>query len=567
MIRCGDCGKLQITGSPFSKTDSNKKTQTMKIKFLLFAIALIAYTASAKEGKILQPYVVIVQPIVIQSDEGTNPASMALPEDLVDNAYENAKVDFLFLEPIYYNNTKARDGEINLDMIVNEAQKSGLIKGQDDIVNMFFVNAVDGKKGPLGRGMMGGNLTFIALGDETDKSADELKYLQTFVIAHEVGHNLSLKHAVDDPNVADSIPNIQGDGEFKDRVDPKYSLNDYQIDIIHQSPLVHSRVEFLSKTTGQKAILDESFEPYFSQLQVREITAFTQKNVPNTNIDEARIFAKKEFASAVTDFTESEKQCISFVLNEVNNILQENDISLMAEFPWRLIKIEDWLCGGFAHTRGTYIILSQRHIDHLSTGWSNNMTSEERTTLVKRFGALLVHEQMHSLQRVYKSKFQGLFTDDWNFVQANVQPEFAIQIDQVSNPDAPIAEWLIPDKEKENSFFWVRTLLKETEGIPAMGKDFTNKVFSIQKTENAYQVKKDSDGKLISTTLSDIDYYVKSFPPNRGIDHPNEISAYLFADYFSSLVLKEKPFKDVQQEAVKYSNLFMNWIDSEMKEQ
>ena len=118
-----------------------------------------AFSVTDKSAQM--PFVIIVQPIVVQGDDGKEPASMALPESLVDNAYSRAGVDFYFLEPLFYNNTKARDGLINLDKIVNAATKDGFIRGQGDIVNMFFVNAVDGKKGPLGRGMMKGSLTFI----------------------------------------------------------------------------------------------------------------------------------------------------------------------------------------------------------------------------------------------------------------------------------------------------------------------------------------------------------------------------------------------------------------------
>jgi hypothetical protein len=71
--------------------------------------------------------------------------------------------------------------------------------------------------------------------------------MNAFVVSHEVGHNLGLKHVVDDPNINDSLPNIQGDGDFKDRIDPKYSLTDFQIKEIYNSPLVHSRISFLNK--------------------------------------------------------------------------------------------------------------------------------------------------------------------------------------------------------------------------------------------------------------------------------------------------------------------------------
>jgi len=534
----------------------------MKLKLTLFLIVFISVVSNAQQTEKLTPFILIVQPILVQSDEGTNPASMVLPENLVDNAYSNAGVDFHFLEPIYFNNTKARDGLINLDSIVRIAHKEGFIKGQNDIVNMFFVNAVDGKKGPLGRGMMGGNITFITLGNDTE---EEYINMQAFVIAHEVGHNLSLKHAVNDNNVPDSIPNIQGDGDFKDRIDPKYSLNQHQIDIVHNSSLVHPRVDFLETERAAKAILDESYEPYFSQLQIREIEAFTNSEVPTNNLEKAREYAKEKFASAVTDFTENEKKCISFVVDKVNTILLENNISLMAYQPWRFIKIENWLCGGFAHTRGTYIILSQKHIDFLTKTWSDSMTIEDEKILIQKMGGLLVHEQMHSLQRTFKSKYENLYTNYWGFTKAHVLNDNSIRKDQVSNPDAPIAEWLIANPQDTNSFYWVRTLLKETDGIPVMGKDFTDKVFIVKNNNGKFSTVKSNDNSLIQTNLEGIEFYKNAFPISRGLDHPNEISAYMFSDYFNTLTSNTKPFSETNEKKSKNLDLFIQWIGKEMK--
>ncbi|MFH6604674.1 hypothetical protein ACEZ3G_14390 [Maribacter algicola] len=538
----------------------------MKHAILGFLLITIHFLGCSQQKKTSSPYVLIIQPIVVQSDKGDNPASIAVPEELVDRSYEKAGVDFRFLEPIFYNDTKTRDGLINLDEIVENVRKEGILRGQDDVVNMFFVNAVDGNKGPLGRGMMNGNFTFIALGERTEEEDDrELKYMQAFVIAHEVGHNLSLKHIIDDDNIPDDVPNIQGDGNFKDRIDPKYSLTDYQIDIVRKSNLVHPRIDFLKKEKGEIAILDETFEPYFSQLQIREISAFVGENPPLQQVDSARVFARKKFASAVTNFTPKEKKCISYVTERVIEILEKNSISLMADQPWRFIKIEDWLCGGFAHTRGTYIILSQRHIDYLTKEWSENMTPEDEQALVVKLGGLLVHEQMHSLQRTYKSRFTKLYTENWNFVRADITVDESIKVDQVSNPDAPIAEWLISNPVDKDSYYWLRTLLKKGKGIPVMGKDFVDKVFIIRKMNGNYFVQKDSLQNPNYKTVDDIPFYKNSFPTSRGLDHPNEISAYMFSDYFKALAEEKKPFSDTAPEASKNAKAFTDWIKVYMK--
>ncbi len=322
------------------------------------------------------------------------------------------------------------------------------------------------------------------------------------------------------------------------------------------------QIKFLSMPEGKDAILDESLEPYFSQLQKREIETFISEILPTENIIESREFAKERFASAVIPFSDDEKKCISFVLKEATRILRQNNIDLFCNCPWNLIKIEDWLCGGFAHTRSDSIIISRRHIDHLSKGWSDNMSREEKTNLAKVFGSLLLHEQMHVLQRRQKSKFTKLYAEHWGFINATVITEQSIQMNQVSNPDAPIAEWLIPAPNQPELYYWIKTLLRETEGVPVMGKDFIDMVFVVHETEKGFEVEKDCLGKPISVDFSEISFHTDSFPTQKGLDHPNEISAYMFADYFASLITKTKPFESVSKAAASNTKHFLNWINN-----
>ena len=530
-------------------------------KFLYILFLILSCSPIKRDN--LKPNVIIIQPIVIQSDIGDEPAKMNLSEELVNKAYLKANIDFHYLEPLYYDNTKARDGEINLDSIVKLSKRDNILKGQNDIINMFFVNAIDGYQGPTGRGMMNGNIVFIALGDENNTNTEKQTSMEAFVIAHEVGHNLGLKHVVDDDNIIDSLPNIQGDGEFKDRIDPKNSLNSYQINEIFKSPLVHSRIDFLNKEQASIAILDESFEPYFSKLQRKEISTFVQEKAPR-NIDSARAFARMKFSSAVMEFSSREKHILSFVVKKTNRWLLENEINLMANQPWRFIKIQNWLCGGFAHTRGTYIILSQSYLDRLSADWSENMSDKSELKLVTSLGGLLVHEQMHSLQRTFKSRFDKLYSENWNFIKQQIKDDQEIIKDQVSNPDAPIAEWLIPDPEIKDKFYWIRTLITKNTEIPEMGKDFVDIAFEITKKNERYFLAK-SNNSVNSKPLSELDFYTNSFSVKRGLDHPNEISAYMFSDFFKkNYSLKSHYVEKVTSTDNNYES-FLNWIKQEMK--
>jgi len=525
---------------------------------ILLALASCLFRPSIVEAQTedSQPYVLTVQPIVVRGDDGLEPASMAIPEALVDRAYLKAGLDFYFLEPLYYDDTEARDGLINLDEIVKSAKAAGVMRGHGNIVNMFFVNAVDGNKGPLGRGMLGGDITFIAL--DPNSTLDDVRDQEAFVIAHEVGHNLGLNHAVDDENVPVDIPNIQGDGPFADRIDPRFSLNAYQVELLKKSPLVRPRIEILSVKEGQQAILDESFEPFYSILQKKEIEAFIGARVESENIDEIRDVARRKFSSAVLPFSNDEAKQLSELTQETIKVLTSAGFRSVADHPWRFLKVASWLCGGFAYTRGNTIVLSQKHIDTL-------LSEKSLSKRLQVSGALIVHEQIHSLQRSFPSKFEKLNTEYWGFVKANVESSGSLVKNQLSNPDAPLAQWLIP-RETARQYYWVRTMFRDAPGLPQMGKDFVERVYSVQETQGQFDLILDQAGKPLQFSLSEFGVYANSFPVTRGIDHPNEIAAYMFAEVFRGQlgVNKGVYFANVNEAQRNNSDEFVQWLKLEM---
>lgn len=328
--------------------------------------------------------------------------------------------------------------------------------------------------------------------------------------------------------------------------------------------IIETNSRLISKETAQKAILDESLEPYFSQLQLREMECFIQEKIEFSELDEARNYTKDKFASAVLPFSEIEIQSMKFLVEEINLVLSENDLGLMARQDWKFIKIEDWLCGGFGHTRGDFIILSQRHLDHLTENYKTEMSEEESQKLLSGIGSLIVHEQVHGLQRNYPKIFKKLYMKYWDFHYAKVEAIDEITLNQVSNPDAPMALWLIPNPKAKDEFYWPRTLLKAGVDLPQMGKDFEDVVFMIEKKGKSYQLELNEYGQALSIKISDIPFYSKSFPVTRGIDHPNEIAAYMFADYYKALVLGEDPFGEIGESAQENTQAFIHWLLKEM---
>ena len=86
-------------------------------KCIFFGIFLFSSCSNINENRFTSK-VVIVQPIITKSDSGDKPARMEISSSLINKTYSKADLNFHFLEPIYLNNTKARDGKLTLTVLL-----------------------------------------------------------------------------------------------------------------------------------------------------------------------------------------------------------------------------------------------------------------------------------------------------------------------------------------------------------------------------------------------------------------------------------------------------------------
>ena len=97
-----------------------------------------------------------------------------------------------------------------------------------------------------------------------------------------------------------------------------------------------------------------------------------------------------------------------------------------------------------------------------------------------------------------------------------------------------------------------------------MGRDFIDLAFHVEEKNEEYFVLK-SENKLVNQPLQELSFYTKSYPVSRGLDHPNEISAYMFSEFFKSKYNFREPFQEINEDSKKNVELFLEWIKSDMR--
>lgn len=292
------------------------------------------------------------------------------------------------------------------------------------------------------------------------------------------------------------------------------------------SPLWLPACDLISAEDGRTLILDESFEPYFSELQPLEIAAMTGEAVTG-DLATCRAEARRRFAAAVLEFTPEEAEAVRWFVGQISEVCREH-YGLFSDTPWRFLKVRGDLCAGFPHTRATYIVTSERFLSRIVAA-----RQESREKALSTVGRVFVHEQIHVLERLLPARFANLAETVMGFRRGQVMANAWLTERQMGNPDALDLGWLLPVKSADGTerLVWPRTLLKSDRPVPRMGADFWPVAVDVERQGDGWQVV-EADGQPRLHPLAAFQEPLEAMLAPPGIDHPNEVAAYVFERVF-----------------------------------
>lgn len=285
---------------------------------------------------------------------------------------------------------------------------------------------------------------------------------------------------------------------------------------------------FLSEEAAAEALADDSMHPYFERLQPVEIPALIGQEPEGQTLEQRREDVKQRVAEAAGSFTEAERQTLRWYVERLRPVLAER-YPRFAQQPWSFIKLGGGVLGSLPHTRNEHIVLSPPILRVMSQ-MRQNLPEEQA---LAGMGNLLIHEQVHVLQRLHPEWFRPLYTEVWGFVHADeIEGAGPVRRRRLTNPDGVDTRWVIQVEEGgERRWVWPQLLLNERQPHPSLPGDLRMVLVDLEREgDGVFRVRRDDQDEPVIRPLMDSQAYMDAIPNTRHAYHPNEIAAGVFAN-------------------------------------
>lgn len=190
-----------------------------------------------------------------------------------------------------------------------------------------------------------------------------------------------------------------------------------------------SQIDFLVGDQARQAIVDESLDPFFSQLSIIDVEARLGAALGEISLDEAKDRLRQRFRDAVIDWPDDSARAIQRSCQEIAGTSAQLAPKFIPD-RWRFVLTDGSEEQAAAYTRGNTIILPIQKVRNL-------------TNAPAAMNRLIAHETCHVYGRLHPNTRSRLLERLGFRVVSPVRLGSVIDSRKLTNPDAPIIDGII----------------------------------------------------------------------------------------------------------------------------